>query len=273
MKKIVLFILLMLPVAVFGQKNVSQAKKEIQNYTDSLSDDQKEALFALTEEVFLISVDSLIANGQYLDAVELMDSIEYNWKYLTGYNPSERFYMTKTNTLQYLEEWQKMVDTVIKYNELYRENFRKDVAGLMYRMQGIAYYNLDQYVNSIKAYEKGMYYEDKIENQAECYLSMGHCYAALGKHTLTAKFYKKGFDLYLKYFGTTRSAILRNNFYIQEKYKKLVLDCYASHLIKLAIYEQDYGTRQAMKEYLLMAAHCGSDFAKEEYERIFGRYY
>lgn len=105
MKKIVLFILLMLPVAVFGQKSASQAKKEIQNYTDSLSDDQKGALFALTEEVFLISVDSLIANGQYLDAVELMDSIEYNWKYLTGYNPSERFYMTKTNTLQYLEEW------------------------------------------------------------------------------------------------------------------------------------------------------------------------
>lgn len=273
MRKVVVYILMMLPVAVFGQTNKSQLKEKIQNYTDSLSEDQKETLFNLTEEIFLIGIDSIVADGRYLYAVELMDSMQNNWENLIGKAPSPRTYLTKGNILMHLEEWRELVKTTEECLAIHRETINERMAAIMCVMQGNAHRNLEEYREAIRSYENGAWYYNKtgdIDCQGDMLCSMAKCYMELGKYTMALSFYKKGMDKYFGYFGTTRSELLRNHFIVKDPYKQIVLGVFAAHLVCLAVYEQDYGTRQAMKEYLLMAAHCGSDFAKSEYERIFG---
>ena len=226
--------------------------------------------------MFLNYVDSIVAEGPYLHAMEQLDSVEKNYQHLFGCHPSELFYMNKTSILFSMEEWEKMVETVERYKELYCDRFTDGVAAVMFSMQGHAYRQLEEYLEAIRSYENGAHYYNKkgdIGSQGDMLCNMARCYLKLGKYTIASRFYDNGIDKFLEYFGTTRSALLKRDFNVKDSYKQKVLAVFADHLYSLAVYEQNHGTRQVMRKYLLMAAHCGNDLAKSEYKRIFGHFY
>jgi hypothetical protein len=93
----------------------------------------------------------------------------------------------------------------------------------------------------------------------------------MGKLSAASSFYEKGLMKFLQYFNTTKRQLLQSDLKVDDSYKESVMDVFAAHLYKMAIYEQDYGDRLASKEYLLMSAHCGNSTAISEYQRIYGR--
>ena len=247
--------------------------KEVREMTDSLTDTQREAVYALTEEIMMGVVDSLAETGMYMKALDLLDSIQVNWKNTTGREPSPRIYLSKSNIQMQLEEWGELAKTTEECLSLHKTDITDKVAAIMYSLQGNAYRNLKEYQKAIRAYEEGSYYYTKtgeVGSQADMLCSMAICYAKIGKYTMASSFYEKGFNKFLEYFGTTRSYLLRNDLYVSDAYKKTVLGLFGAHLLNMAIFEQDYGSRIESQEYLLMAAHCGNTGAKSEYQRIYG---
>lgn len=256
--------------------NTAKEVKEVREMIDSLADAhdvQREAVYAFMEETMIAVVDSLVETGMYMNALDLLDSIQVNWKYITGSEPSPRMYISKGNILNHLEEWGELVKTTEECLSIHKEDITDRIAALMYSMQGSAYRNLKVYQKAIRSYEEGAYYYTKIEDsgsQGDMLCSMAACYAKIGKYTMAFSFYEKGFNKFLEYFGTTRSYLLRNDLYVSDVYKKAVLGVFGAHLFGMAVFEQDYGSRLESQEYLLMAAHCGNAGAKSEYQRIYG---
>jgi len=113
----------------------------------------------------------------------------------------------------------------------------------------------------------------KLENQAISFCDMAYCYTKIGKYILARTCYEKGLQAYLDYFGVKRYMLLKGAYNEKDSYKRTVLAVFASHLYDMATFEQDFGSKTDKKEYLLMSAHCGKVLAKEEYKRIYGRYY
>lgn len=256
--------------------NTAKEVKEVREMIDSLADahdTQREAVYALMEETMMAVVDSLVETGMYMNALDLLDSIQVNWKNITGSEPSPRIYLSKGDIQMQLEEWRELAKTTEECLSLHKTDITDKVAGIMYSMQGSAYKNLKEYQKAIRAYEEGSYYYTKtgeVGSQADMLCSMANCYAKIGKYTMASSFYEKGFNKFLEYFGTTRSYLLRNGLYVSDAYKKAVLGVFGAHLFGMAVFEQDYGSRLESQEYLLMAAHCGNASAKSEYQRIYG---
>ena len=276
MKRFILLLMACITMACGFAQNRSKAEavKSMREVTDSLTDEQRDALFMLTEEIMLAGVDSIMNTGMFMKALDLIDSIQVNWKSFTGREPSPRMYISKGNILMHLEEWGELVKTTEECLSIHKEDITDRIAALMYSMQGSAYRNLKEYQKAIRSYEEGAYYYTKIEDsgsQGDMLCSMAKCYGELGKYTMASSFYEKGFNKFLEYFGTTRSALLRSNFYVNDSYKNTVLGVFAAHLFSMAVFEQDYGSRLDSKDYLLMSAHCGDSSARSEYQRIYGR--
>jgi len=274
MKRFIVLLVATMTMAVSFAQSASKAEaiKEIRSVTDSLSEEQKTALFELTEAVMIAGVDSVMGEGRFMQALELIDSIQANWKQLTGREPSPRMYLTKCNILMHLEEWRDLIRTTEECFSVHKSDITDRIAAIMNSMQGNAHRNLEEYREAIRSYEEGAYYYTRTEDigsQGDMLCNMANCYGKLGKHTMASSFYEKGINKFLEYFGTTRSALLRSNFYVKDSYKQTVLGVFAAHLFSLAVYEQDYGSRLSSKEYLLMSAHCGDTTAKSEYQRIY----
>lgn len=274
MKRIILLFVVTLTMACgFAQsRSKAEAVKSMREVTDSLTDEQRDALFMLTEEMMLAGVDSIKNTGMFMKALDLIDSIQVNWKSFTGREPSPRMYLMKCNILMHLEEWRDLIRTTEECFSVHKSDINDRIAAIMNGMQGDAHRNLEEYREAIRSYEEGAHYYTRTEDigsQGNMLCNMANCYGKLGKHTMASSFYEKGINKFLEYFGTTRSALLRSNFYVKDSYKQTVLGVFAAHLFSLAVYEQDYGSRLSSKEYLLMSAHCGDTTAKSEYQRIY----
>ena len=271
MEKLVLFILLMLPVAVFSQ---SPNKEETKSDLLSLTEEQKDSLFLLTEEYMINGIDSVMNEGRFMQALELINYIQVNWKNITEQELSPRMYLKKGVILQYLEEWRDLVKTTEECLSIHKGDISDKIAAIMYGMQGNAHRNLEEYQKAIRSYEEGLYFYAEtgdLGSQGDMLCSMALCYGKLGKHTMASSFYEKGINKFLEYFDISRSALLRSNFSVKDDpYKQTVLGVFAAHLFSLAVYEQNYGSNLNSMDYLLMAAHCGISTAKSEYDRIFG---
>lgn len=274
MKKIVLLMAYMIMAFSFVQaQNKAVVREQIMESADSLSEEQKDAMFSVIEGVMLAGVDSIISEGRFMQALELVDSIQVNWKYLTGRELSPSIYLTKGNILMNLEEWRELVKTTEECLSIHKKTMTDGMAAIICAMQGYAHRGLEEYSEAIRSYENGAYYYNKtgdIGSQGDMLCSMAFCYSKLNKHTMATSFYEKGISKFLEYFGTTRSVLLRSDYIVKDSYKQKVLAVFTVHLYSLAVYEQNHGSRLESKNYLLMSAHCGDTTAKSEYKRIFG---
>ena len=276
MKRIaVLIIAIMILANGYAQMSVkAEAKERISAIADSLSEEEKDAMLTIIEEVMVTAVDSIMNEGRFMQALELIDSMQINWRFLTEREPSPRMYLTKANILMHLEEWRDLANTVKECFSIHKSTINERIGAVLCSMQGNAYRNLEEYREAIRSFEDGVYYYTKtgdVGSQGDMLCSMAKCYGELGKHTIASSFYQKGIDKFLEYFDTTRSALMRNDFSVKDPYKQTVLAVFAAHLFCLAVYEQDYGSRLDSKDYLLMSAHCGDTTAKSEYQRIYGK--
>ena len=242
---------------------------------DSLTMEEKEVAFHLVEEAALSAIDSIMDEGRYMQALDMLDYLQEDWKKLTNRAPSLRMYLKKANIQMYLEEWTELIATTEECLDVHKDDILEveGVAALMYSMQGNGHRNLEKYRDAIRSYENAAYYYTKrgdLGGQGDMFCNMAYCYSHLNKYTMASSFYEKGLDKYLKYFDTTRFVLLRDDFYVKDPYKQTVLGVFAAHLFCMAVYEQDYGSRSASKDYLLMSAHCGDENARSEYRRIYG---
>ena len=265
MKKIVLFLLMMLPVVVSGQN------QDLRQELDSLPSEQRELALYFAEKALGSMIDSLETEGRYTQALEVVDSIVYRWETNLKQSAPAMFYIRKLSILQHIEEWNDIITTADKCLEVHRFNLTEGQNALIYSLQGNAYQYIEKYRQAISSYENALhFYGNNIGDQANMLCNMAVCYKKLEKFSTSERLFEDGLRKFLEYFKTTRSYLLRNDIKVNDRYEKAVLGVFSAQLVQMAIYEQEYGSRSAMKEYLLMAVHCGSDYARREYDRIFG---
>ena len=269
MKQILFTFFTFLAVSISAQ-NV----KMNQEPSDTLSVEQNEILLTLTEQVILNGVDSIMNEGMYMQALEVLDSFQTNWKKVSGRDPSFNVYLRRGRIYMDLEEWQKLIDTTTECINLYEETLSDRATALLYYMQGLAYRNLEDYNNAIRSYEYAISGYAKVGDdggQGDVLCSIAYSYDKLGKHLLASNFYKKGISKYFLHFNTTKKQLLQSSLIVDDPDKEAEVGLFSIHLLNMAVNEQDYGDSLASKEYLLMSAHCGNSKAKSEYERIYGR--
>lgn len=266
MKKIVLFILLMLPVAVMGQN------QNLRQELDSLPQEQRELALSLAENVLVYMIDSLETAGRYTQALEAIDSVVYKWETVLEQAAPAQFYIEKLCILQKIEEWEDVVKTADKFLEVHKTDLTEGHKALTYSIQGSAFRSIRMYRQAIKCYENALRFYNNNGDQANILCSMASCYKEIDKLSTAQRLFEDGLKKFLEYFNVTYSYLLTHTIKVSDNYKQAVLGVFAAQLMQMAIYEQEYGSRSAMKEYLLMAVHCGSDYAKREYDRIFGDY-
>lgn len=278
MKKIVLCLLMMLPMAVMGQSNkdIESAAQEMKMLLDSIRPERKVFFMEIMESIILAGVDSLKQEGMFNQALETCDSLSVQIKKIFGMEPSAQLYLTKAVLLQYMEEHSLAIATIQEYFDTHKDSIDEKRIPILYSIQGNSYRNLGDYREAIGSYEKYSMSSKKIgklENQADAFCNMAYCYTKIGKYVLARTCYGKGLQAYLDYFGVKRYMLLKGANNEKDSYKRTVLAVFANHLYNMAIFEQDFGSKTDKKEYLLMSAHCGNVLAKEEYKRIYGRYY
>lgn len=272
-----LFLFLMLSFVTFcyAQKTViDEVKDRLQDVTNPLTEDEKAVMFSFMEEEMVSIINSAEKEGRYIQALDLIDSLKITWLNLTGAPLPWLIYLTKASIQMKLEEWRGLIVTTDECLTIHKDDILDKGTAIMYDMQGLGYAQLENHREAIRSYENGIkYYTElgELGNQGDMFCRMAHCYASLEKYSIASSFYKKGLERYLSYFGTTRSALLRSDFYVKDPYIQTVLSVFASQLFSMAVFEQDYGSKSASKEYLLMSAHCGNETARSEYLRIYGR--
>ena len=268
MKKILTILSFFLCLSV----NAQNAEKN-QLLPDSLTQEQRELILYFTEKIALNVVDSVIEEGMYMKALEMLDSIQTNWKRVTGSEPSPQMFFKKAYIYMSLEEWRKMAETANECINIHKNIMMDREFAIVYNMQGTAYKNIGEYTNSIRAYENSIGYYTKLGESGSVgdgLCNMAFCYDKLGKTSVAASFYEKGLSKFLEYFNITRKQLLQNELRVNDSYKKTVKGVFGAQLYMMALFEQKNGDEKAKKEYLLMSAHCGNDAATSEYQRIYG---
>ena len=134
MKQILFTFFTFLAVSISAQ-NV----KMNQEPSDTLSVEQNEILLTLTEQVIMNGVDSIMKEGMYMQALEMLDSFQTNWKKVTGRDPSYNVYLRRGRIYMDLEEWQKLIDTTIECINLYEETLSDHATAFLYNLQGLGY--------------------------------------------------------------------------------------------------------------------------------------
>ena len=268
MKRLFLSFLTLLTMGLSAQ-NVEQPAES----ADTLSQEQKELVFTFAEQFILNAVDSVMQEGMYMQALEILDSMQVNWEKVTGKAPSAQMYMRKGQIYMILEEWQQLVEVTkecIYYN---REIMPDRISALIYSMQGSGYRNLEQYKDAIRSYEHAVSFYTKAEDlgsQGDMLCSIAYSYDKIGKSSAASSFYEKGLTKFLQYFNTTKKSLLQSDLKVTDLYMQSVMGVFGAHLFNMAIHKQDLGDRVASKEYLLMSAHSGNTTARSEYNRIYG---
>ena len=274
MKKIIALFLMYFSISVSNAQITSEnVAYEVKQMTDSLTTEPKELLLTLAEQVVLDAVDSVMNEGMYMQALEILDSVQVNWKKVTGIEPSPQMYLRKVKILMSLEEWQELVLTTEECLRIHIEDISDKIAAITYGTQGYAYRNLEDYKSAIRSYEYALARYNKVGDlgsQGDMMCCMANCYDHLGKTSMASSFYEKGVAKFLSYFGTTRSSLLRGEFNVTDSYMRMVLELFSTHLFAMAVHEQDKGDKIASKDYLKMSANCGNGQAKSEYKRIYG---
>lgn len=251
----------------------TETKSQTAVATDTLTEEMKELVSYALEEAVLTAIDSIKNEGRYMQALDMINSIQAEWEGLTGKALTLRLYLKKMNIQMYLEEWRDLIATTEECLSFHKDEMTAGVAALVYDMQGTGYKYLEEYREAIRSYENGVYYYSEIgelNSQGYLFCSMAICYTNLEKYTMASSCYEKGLEKYLNYFETTRSVLLKSDFHIEDPYKQTALDAFALNLLYMAAFEEGYGDRSASKEYLLMAAHCGNESARREYQRVYG---
>ena len=95
-------------------------REQIVAATDSLSEEQKEVLFSLFEDMMISRVDSVKNEGRFMQALELTDSMLAKAKTMMRRNPSPRMYITKMIILMQLEEWRDLIKTTEECLSIHR---------------------------------------------------------------------------------------------------------------------------------------------------------
>ncbi len=272
MKNLLLLVGIVLSSGCFAQTTIEDAKSTWSESVDTMSQETKQLMVNLLEYTMTSAIDSMVNEGMYTKALEMLDTMQANWKKITGMDFSERMYLTKGNLLQHLEEWEDLAAMIQECTTVHKESLDERIAPILYSLQGNAYRNLEKYRQAIGAYESSSFYYKKkgdIGSQGDIFCSMALCYTKLEKYSMATSFYEKGLQKFLEYFETSRASLLRSELKVKDEYKQTLLGVFGCHLYNMALFQQDYGTRDAMREYLLMSAHCGHDGAKSEYKRIF----
>ena len=117
MKKLVLFVLMLLPmcssVSAHGQ-NKAEFREKFLELTDTLTTEEKDSLFSILNSVTLDFIDYNLNEGSYCQALEFIDSIQGNWKYLTGQDVSIPIYLKRALVLVQFEEWEKLSSKIME---------------------------------------------------------------------------------------------------------------------------------------------------------------
>ena len=69
--------------------------------------------------------------GVGMQAFEMADSIQSNWKHITGREPSARMILTKANILMRLEEWRELIKTTEECFFIHKRNIDDRIAAIM----------------------------------------------------------------------------------------------------------------------------------------------
>ena len=276
MKKLVLFVLMLLPmcssVSAHGQ-NKAEFREKFLELTDTLTTEEKDSLFSILNSVTLDFIDYNLNEGSYCQALEFIDSIQGNWKYLTGQDVPTQIFFKKALVLVQFGEWEKLKELTGECLSTHKGDIKEPELAVIYNMQGLSHLSLKEYQEAIKSYEHASLYYSKtgdIGGQANVLCNMASCYEKLMNHPMAYSFYEKGMTLFFKYFNTSRSKLLKRELCNSDPQKDATLGVFADHLYDLAVFEQNNGSRDAMRDYLLMSAHCGNPDAQKEYKRIFG---
>ena len=270
--KRILFVLFAFLTMTTSAQNIEQDKF----IPDTLSQELKEIMYSYTEELIVKKVDSIANEGMYMQALEVMDSLQVIWKNITGKEPSPRMYISKGQIYSRMEERQSVVDATIECVNNNKDTMQGRVAALVFSMQGSGYRNLEEYHKAIRSYERALGYYSEIGDlgsQGDMLCSIAYSYNKQGKTFATSSFYEKGLSRFLEYFNVTKKQLLKSNLkVVDDTYKEAVLNMFGTHLYAMAVFEQDIDDKVASKEYLLMSAHCGNSMAISEYKRIYGNY-
>ena len=197
---------------LFSLLSISASAQNTQNEEplDTLSQEQKELVISLAEPFFLHKVDSVMEEGMYMQALEALDSLHYNWIKITWKGLSPQIYTRKAQIYMSLEEWQQLIDATnecIKYN---KETMSDRMAALIYSMQGLGYRNLEDFKNAIRSNEYALSYYSKdgdYGNQGDMLCSIAYNYDKLGKLSAASSFYQKGFMKFLQSFDITKKQL------------------------------------------------------------------
>lgn len=272
MRRLLIILLALLPFI-----GSAQDLEQPQASTDSVTQEQKEFVYSMLEQVIIEAVDSLIQEGMYMQALESLDNLK--WEESTGLPVPPRMYMLKAQIYLLTEEWQQLVnatDDCIKSIERIKNSDDPkyiSLAALCYSMQGNGYRYINEYKNAIRSYEKAIgRYNDlgDLGYQGELLCNIAYCYDKLDKPSAASSFYKKGLSKFLQYFNKSKENLLQNVLIVDDSYKQAMLDVFGTHLLHMAVFEENCGDRESSKDYLLMSAHCGNPTAKSEYKRIYG---
>lgn len=237
---------------------------------DTLSQEKKELIASLAEQFILEAVDSVMQEGMYMKALEMLDTLQDGWKKVFGKGPSPQVYIRKGQIYFSLEEWQQLVDVTAECINYNKDNMTDRVAALIYSMQGSGHRNLGNYNKAIRSYESAVGYYSKFGDNGsmgDMLCSIAYSYNKLGKTTAASSFYEKGIAKFLQYFNITRKQLLQSNLNVDEEYKKTVLGIFSAHLYCKAVSDNNNGDKLSYVEHLLMSANCGNTTAKREYLR------
>lgn len=270
MKQLLISFIVLLSMSVSAQ-NIEQNRESF----ESLSQEQREKVLHFAELHIWNVVDSIIQEGMFMHALEILDSLQTNWTKTSGMKPTPLMYMIKGQIYMHLEEWQELIEITTECISNNKETMTDGTAAIIYKMRGSSYRNLEDYKNAIRSYEYAASFYSKqgdYGGQGDILCTIAYCYEMLGIKTIASSFYEKGLNKFLQYFHTTKQQLLRRYLKVEDdSLKESALDIFSLHLFKMAIFEEDNGNRLASKDYLLMSAHCGYSEAKSEYQRIYGR--
>ena len=90
MKRILFTLLFFLTISVSAQE-FDKGKE----YFDSLSEDDKELTTSLVEDIIFNLIDSVMEEGMYMKALDLLDSVNANWQKTFGVEVPYQMYLKK----------------------------------------------------------------------------------------------------------------------------------------------------------------------------------
>lgn len=235
----------------------------------------KLALCMLTDTL-INQIDSLKEIGAYYRILDITEQIESSWeKYPNSYAPIE-LYLQKGCVLMDLEDWNGLSASMEKAITIYQDNEEyRPAVRLLYDMAGMAKRMLEDYTKAIRNYELELLLceENDLGNQGNSLCNLAICYYNLEKYSIAQTFFDKGFEKYFTLFDTTKKKLLKKKCIAKNELQRIHIGVFGAMLMQRAILAETLKDDVNKHDYILMSANCGDETAKEEYNRIYKRYY